>query len=193
MNHKTLFQVFLIFLVLLVSSIFYFKYFHTKDSTEIIKNETPTDIENTNKFEGNTVKEIIYESFDDNGNNYIINSDSGTFSDNNKEEILMTNVKATITLKNGKNITLKSKNAKYNTQNSNTNFFYNVELNYLNHRINSDNIDILFTDSKLEAFNNLVYRNSDINLIADKVELDLLTKDTKIFMFDNSRVKIIKE
>ena len=193
MNHKTLFQVFLIFLVLLVSSIFYFKYFHTKDSTEIIKNETPTDIENTNKFEGNTVKEIIYESFDDNGNNYIINSDSGTFSDNNKEEILMTNVKATITLKNGKNITLKSKNAKYNTQNSNTNFFYNVELNYLNHRINSDNIDILFTDSKLEAFNNLVYRNSDINLIADKIELDLLTKDTKIFMFDNSKVKIIKE
>jgi len=193
MNHKTLFQVFLIFLVLLVSSIFYFKYFHTKDSTEIIKNETPTDIENTSKFKGNTVKKIIYESFDDNGNNYIINSDSGTFSDNNKEEILMTNVKATITLKNGKNITLKSKNAKYNTQNSNTNFFYNVELNYLNHRINSDNIDILFTDSKLEAFNNLVYRNSDINLIADKVELDLLTKDTKIFMFDNSRVKIIKE
>ena len=50
-----------------------------------------------------------------------------------------------------------------------------------------------FTESKLEAYNNLVYRNSDINLIADKVELDLLTKNTKIFMFDNSKVKIIKD
>tara|TARA_B100001063_G_scaffold232910_1_gene248537 strand:+ start:991 stop:1572 length:582 start_codon:yes stop_codon:yes gene_type:complete len=193
MNYKTLFQVFLIILVLLVSSIFYFKYFYSTNTVKNQNNKTTTNIKNTSKFEGNTIKEIVYESFDNNGNNYIINSDLGTFSDNNKEEVLMTNVRAKIILKNGININLKSRNAKYNTQNSNTNFFNNVELNYLNHRINSDNIDILFTDSKLEAFNNLVYRNSDINLMADKVELDLITKDTKIFMFDNSRVKIIKD
>tara|TARA_B100001063_G_scaffold170987_1_gene160155 strand:- start:152 stop:733 length:582 start_codon:yes stop_codon:yes gene_type:complete len=193
MNNKTLFQVFLIILVLFISSIFYFKYFYSKNIVKKENNETLTDIKNTSEFKGNTIKEIVYESFDNNGNNYIINSDSGTFSDNNKEEVLMTNVRAKIILKNGRNITLKSRNAKYNTNNSNTNFFNNVELNYLNHRINSDNIDIFFTDSKLEAFNNLVYRNSDINLMADKVELDLITKDTKIFMFDNSRVKIIKD
>ena len=193
MNYKTLFQVFLIILVLLVSSIFYFKYFYSTNTVKNQNNKTTTNIKNTSKFEGNTIKEIVYESFDNNGNNYIINSDLGTFSDNNKEEVLMTNVRAKIILKNGININLKSRNAKYNNQNSNTNFFNNVELNYLNHRINSDNIDILFTDSKLEAFNNLVYRNSDINLMADKVELDLITKDTKIFMFDNSRVKIIKD
>lgn len=193
MNNKTLFQVFLIILVLFISSIFYFKYFYSKNIVKKENNETLTDIKNTSEFKGNIIKEIVYESFDNNGNNYIINSDSGTFSDNNKEEVLMTNVRAKIILKNGRNITLKSRNAKYNTNNSNTNFFNNVELNYLNHRINSDNIDIFFTDSKLEAFNNLVYRNSDINLMADKVELDLITKDTKIFMFDNSRVKIIKD
>ena len=193
MNFKTLFQVFLISLVLLVSSLFYFNYFHSSKPNEIKKKETSAAVKDTNISEGNTVKEIIYESFDSNGNNYIINSDSGTFSDNNKEEILMTNVTALIVLKNGNKITLKSKNAKYNTQNSNTRFFYDVELDYLNHRINSDNIDIFFTESKLEAYNNLVYRNSDINLIADKVQLDLLTKNTKIFMFDNSKVKIIKD
>ena len=193
MNFKTLFQVFLIFLVLLISSIFYFNYFHSSKPNEIKKKETSAAVKDTNISEGNTVKEIIYESFDSNGNNYIINSDSGTFSDNNKEEILMTNVTALIVLKNGNKITLKSKNAKYNTQNSNTRFFYDVELDYLNHKINSDNIDIFFTESKLEAYNNLVYRNSDINLMADKVELDLLTKNTKIFMFDNSKVKIIKD
>ena len=193
MNFKTLFQVFLIFLVLLISFIFYFNYFHSSEPKETKIKETSADIKDPNISEGNIVKEIIYESFDSNGNNYIINSDSGTFSDNNKEEILMTNVTALIILKNGNKITLKSKNAKYNTQNSNTRFFYDVELDYLNHRINSDNIDIFFTESKLEAYNNLVYRNSDINLIADKVQLDLLTKNTKIFMFDNSKVKIIKD
>ena len=158
-----------------------------------IVNEGEKKIDKDDITIGNTVKDILYESIDSEGNNYVINSDFGTFSDKNQEEILMTNVTATIIFKNGNQVDLKSKRAKYNTINSNTNFFDNVYLKFLNHSINSDNIDVLFTDSKLEAYNNLVYRNSDINLIADKVELDLLTKNSKIFMFDNSKVKIIKE
>ena len=192
MRYKTLFQVFLIFLALLISSIFYFKYFNKSNTSKIV-NVGEKKIDKNDTTIGNTVKDILYESIDSEGNNYVINSDFGTFSDKNQEEILMTNVTATIIFKNGNQVDLKSRRAKYNTINSNTNFFDNVYLKFLNHSINSDNIDVLFTDSKLEAYNNLVYRNSDINLIADKVELDLLTKDSKIFMFDNSTVKIIKE
>ncbi len=192
MRYKTLFQVFLIFLALLISSIFYFKYFHENNISKI-ENVGEKKIDKNDKTIGNTVKDILYESIDSEGNNYVINSDFGTFNDKNQEEILMTNVTATIIFKTGNQVNLKSKKAKYNTVNSNTNFFDNVYLKFLNHSINSDNIDVLFTDSKLEAYNNLVYRNSDINLVADKVELDLLTKDSKIFMFDNSTVKIIKE
>ena len=192
MRYKTLFQVFLIFLALLISSIFYFKYFNKSNTSKIV-NVGEKKIDKNDTTIGNTVKDILYESIDSEGNNYVINSDFGTFNDKNQEEILMTNVTATIIFKTGNQVNLKSKKAKYNTVNSNTNFFDNVYLKFLNHSINSDNIDVLFTDSKLEAYNNLVYRNSDINLVADKVELDLLTKDSKIFMFDNSTVKIIKE
>ena len=192
MRYKTLFQVFLIFLALSISSIFYFKYFHKKNTSKII-NVGEKKIDKDDITMGNTVKDILYESIDSEGNNYVINSDFGTFSDRNQEEILMTNVTAKIIFKNGNQVDLKSNRAKYNTVNSNTNFFDNVYLKFLNHSINSDNIDVLFTDSKLEAYNNLVYRNSDVNLMADKMELDLLTKNSKIFMFDNSRVKIIKE
>tara|TARA_B100001121_G_scaffold289098_1_gene287750 strand:- start:225 stop:806 length:582 start_codon:yes stop_codon:yes gene_type:complete len=192
MRYKTLFQVFLIFLALSISSIFYFKYFHKKNTSKII-NVGEKKIDKDDITLGNTVKDILYESIDSEGNNYVINSDFGTFSDRNQEEILMTNVTAKIIFKNGNQVDLKSNRAKYNTVNSNTNFFDNVYLKFLNHSINSDNIDVLFTDSKLEAYNNLVYRNSDVNLMADKIELDLLTKNSKIFMFDNSKVKIIKE
>ena len=192
MRHKTLFQVFLIFLALSISSIFYFKYFHKKNTSKII-NVGEKKIDKDDITLGNTVKDILYESIDSEGNNYVINSDFGTFSDRNQEEILMTNVTAKIIFKNGNQVDLKSNRAKYNTVNSNTNFFDNVYLKFLNHSINSDNIDVLFTDSKLEAYNNLVYRNSDVNLMADKMELDLLTKNSKIFMLDNSKVKIIKE
>ena len=105
----------------------------------------------------------------------------------------MVNVTAEINLKNGANIYLKSKNAIYNTINSDTNFFNNVVLDYLDHKLNAKNIDIFLKIVNLRAYNDLIYKNLDINLIADKVEMDLLTRDSKIFMFDNSQIKIIKE
>ena len=103
----------------------------------------------------------------------------------------MANVKATISFNNGTVMNLKSERAKYNTVNNDTYFFNSVELKYLSHLINSNNIDILFEMNRLEAYNDLVYRNPDIKLSADKIEFDLLSKNTKIFMFDDSKVKII--
>ena len=193
MNNKTIFQVFLILLVLFLSIFFYFNYFYKKD-TELVSKQD--EIANTNFSEstdGTTIKEILYESYDNEGNKFIIKSKSGTFDEKKKDEINMINVEAKIDLANGTFITLVSDTAKYNSSNSNTKFIKNVRLEYLGHKINSDNIDVIFTESKIEAYNNLIYRNSDIKLSADKVELDLITKNTKIFMFDNSKVKIIKE
>ena len=143
--------------------------------------------------DGTTIKEILYESYDNNGNKFIIKSKSGTFDEKKKDEINMINVEAKIILVNGAIVTLMSETARYNSFNSNTKFIKNVKLEYLYHKINSDNIDVIFTKSKIEAYNNLIYKNSDIILSADKVELDLFTKNTKISMFNNSKVKIIKE
>ena len=105
----------------------------------------------------------------------------------------MTFVTAQINLKNGKTIFLKSENAIYNTLNSDTNFFNEVELRYLSHKVNSNNLDISFQNNKLEAYNDLVYKNLNVSLLADKAEIDLITQNSKIYMFDNSQVKIIKD
>jgi len=193
MNNKTIFQVFLILFVLFLSIFFYINYFYKKD-TELVSNQD--EIRSTNFSESpdtTTIKEILYESYDNEGNKFVIKSESGTFDEKKKDEINMINVEAKIDLANGTFIRLVSDTAKYNSSNSNTKFIKNVRLGYLGHKINSDNIDVIFTESKIEAYNNLLYRNSDIKLSADKVELDLITKNTKIFMFDNSKVKIIKE
>ena len=192
MNYRTLFQISLILLALLLSTLFYFKYFY-KTNLETLSEDLSLENKDISKSsKGNVIKNILYESYDENGNKYLIKSDYGTFKDEKKNEILMTNVTAQIKLKNGTNIDLTSKNARYNTLNNNTNFYDNVELNYLEHKVNSDNIDVFFNTSKLEAYSNLVYRNPELNLIDDKVEIDLLTQDSKISMFDNSQVKIIK-
>tara|TARA_B100001063_G_scaffold50658_1_gene44628 strand:- start:539 stop:1135 length:597 start_codon:yes stop_codon:yes gene_type:complete len=193
MNNKTIFQVFLILFVLFLSIFFYINYFYKKD-TELVSKKGEIAITNFSESQDvTTIKEILYESYDNEGNKFTIKSKSGTFDEKKMDEINMINVEAKIDLANGTFIRLVSDTAKYNSSNSNTKFIKNVRLGYLGHKINSDNIDVIFTESKIEAYNNLLYRNSDIKLSADKVELDLITKNTKIFMFDNSKVKIIKE
>ena len=192
MKYKTLLQVSLVALAFIVSSFFYLKYFSQSKSLVTTKQNVSNDNE-LNSSSGNTVKNISYESNDDNGNNYIIKSEFGNFNINNKDEIFMTVVSAKINLKNGNIIFLDSKNAIYNTVNNDTKFYNDVELRYFDHKINSNNLDISFQNNKLEAYNNLVYRNLDVNLIADKAEMDLLTQNSKIYMFDNSQVKIIKD
>ncbi len=193
MNNKTLIQVFLILLVFVLSFIFYLKYFYKNDLYKSIEQEANIENDRENLSDGNTISDILYENYDKVGNKFIIKSKTGIFNSTDKNQIYMTNVLAQIILKNGTLINLTSKNAKYNSSNSNTNFLDSVRLEYLNHIVNSDNIDVILTESRVEAYNNLIYRNSDINLKADKLELDLLTKNTKIFMFDNSKVKIIKD
>ena len=193
MNNKTIFQVFLILFVLFLSIFFYINYFYKKD-TELVSKKDEIAITNFSESQDvTTIKEILYESYDNEGNKFTIKSKSGTFDEKKMDEINMINVEAKIDLANGTFIRLVSDTAKYNSSNSNTKFIKNVRLGYLGHKINSDNINVIFTESKIEAYNNLIYRNSDIKLSADKVELDLITKNTKIFMFDNSKVKIIKE
>jgi len=193
MNIKTIFQVVLLLLALFLYIFFYLNYFYKKDSKLASKQDEIMNTDISESPDGTTIKEILYESYDNEGNKFMIKSKSGTFDEKEADEINMVNVEAKIDLTNGTFITLSSDTARYNALNSNTKFIKNVKLGYLNHKINSDNIDVIFTESKLEAYNNLIYKNSDVNLSADKVKLDLLTKNTKIFMFDNSSVKIIKE
>ena len=193
MKNKTIFQVFLILLVLLLSFFFYFNYFYKKDTKLVPKQDEIGNTKFSESSDGTTIKEILYESYDNGGNKFTIKSKSGTFDEKRKDEINMIDVEAKIDLANGTFIRLVSDTAKYNSLNSNTKFIKNVRLEYLEHKINSDNIDVILTESKIEAYNNMIYRSSDIKLSADKVELDLITKNTKIFMFDNSKVKIIKE
>ena len=191
MNFKSLIQVSLITLVLVICGIIYYQYFYETPS-RIISKKIETLEKEKKKLSGNIIKDIEYKSEDEKGNFYVIKSKEGEFKDQNSDIILMTNVTAIMRLKDKTTIKLSSLNAKYNIVDSNTNFFNNVNLNYLNHNIVAENIDVFFKDSKLEAYNKLVYRNLDLSLIADKVEIDLITKNSKIFMFDDKKVKVLK-
>jgi hypothetical protein len=193
MNNKTKLQFFLILLVVFLCIVFYLTYFSKNDTNLTSKQKIISNTDISESSKKSAIKDMLYESYDDKGNKFMIKSKTSTFDEKKKDEISMINVEAKIILVDGAIVTLMSDTAIYNSFNSNTKFIENVKLKYLDHKINSDNIDVIFTKSKIEAYNNLIYKNSDVILSADKVELDLFNKNTKISMFDNSKVKILKE
>ncbi len=110
----------------------------------------------------------------------------------------MSNVNAEIILQDGSIIYIESLNAEYNTSNYDTKFQKEVKLKFLEHNIFCNNLNIFlssdkfFKDNLLEAYNDLTYKNLDIIMLADKIEIDLLTKNTKIFNYKD-KVQIKKK
>ena len=193
MNSKTSIQIILAVIIFIISGIFYYKYFYKQSSDEGKKPKIEILEREKSKVTGNIIKSINYKSEDENGNNYYIESEYGEFSTEDENIIFMTKVKAIIKLSDGSIMNLESNNAKYNVSSNDTNFFNNVRLGYLDHSVNADNIDVFFKDGKLAAYSNLVYKNLNLDLFADKVEIDLISKNSKIFMYDNKKIKILKK
>jgi lipopolysaccharide assembly outer membrane protein LptD (OstA) len=189
MKKKIVAQITLFLILLSVIFFFYYEYFFLKK--EIInltnQNQNITTIEAKN----NLIKNLEYLSTDKSGNKYLINAEYGEISNTGGNIILMTNVIAQINLSKKDSIYLSSDFAKYNTLNLDTNFNKNVILQYTGHKISSENIDLSFEKNFAWVYNNILYKSPTNQLFADKLEIDLLTKDSKISMYDNKKLKII--
>ena len=73
---------------------------------------------------------------------------------------------------------------KYNTINYDTIFSKNVKIEYLDNEITGDYLDFSMIKNILIISKNVVYTNPSNILKADVVELDTITKNTKIFMYN---------
>ena len=104
----------------------------------------------------------------------------------------MNTVLAVINLKNSDSIKISSDRALYNSNNFNTQFTGNVLMTHKEHDITSDNLDLEFQDNMATITNNVIYKNFNTKMYADKIEINLITKNSKIFMNSGSKkVKII--
>ena len=192
MEKKTLIQLFLFSLFIFLSIFSYSKYFK-KDSQKLIINDSEK-ITPTKKFESNLISDLRYFSVDDKGNKYEIKSEYGEMSLDNSDIILMTNVMATIDIYNSEPIIITSGFAKYNIKNYDTKFEKNVLVKHIDNKINAENLNLSFQNNLMSMYDNIIYQSPDTKLIADKLEIDLITKDSKIVMNNKKRkIKIIKK
>tara|TARA_B100001564_G_C20615025_1_gene659435 strand:- start:15 stop:599 length:585 start_codon:yes stop_codon:yes gene_type:complete len=180
-------------IISLISSliiIFLFFIYFEFSSDKLIKEDQNLEIKEDNFTNSNIIKDIEYSSKDLKGNEYVILSNEGEIDLNNNDIIFLKNVTAYIKmLKNNETITIVSEFGKYNTINYDTIFSKNVKINYLNNQITSDYLDFSMIKNILIISKNVVYTNPENILKADVIELDTITKDTKIFMY-NAKNKV---
>ena len=184
MRKEIAIQIFLTILVLIILIFVYQKYFKREFDENVAVNKD----KNTN--EENNLVNIVYESIDKEGRKYIITAETGNFKEEEPDLIYMTTVEAKIFLLDGSVIYIDSLNADYNTMNYDTKFYNKVKLNFLENNIFCNNLNIFLKDNLIEAFNDLNYKNLDIIMFADKIEIDLLTNNSKIYNFNENSVII---
>ena len=189
MLKKIFIQIFLIIIIILILFLFYIKYIAKNDQIYKIE-KVKEDAIKSEDIKGNVISDISYESQDFQGRKYLIKSHKGIVNKNNPNIIEMEKVNAKITLIDGTYITIVSDYAFYDNIKFDTKFSKNIEVKHLEHIIKSDNLVLSFERNQLEAFNNLTYENLNLIMLADKVIFDFKSKNTKIFNFDNSNVKI---
>ena len=190
MYKKILIQFLLLITIFIIIFATFFLYFNKKEklktsSLPIIKEKKLLIDDDT----GTLIKDINYSFSDTSGNYYELLSEVGKVDINNAAKIFMTNVVATIYLVDSSPVQITSKYANYNKTNHETNFFENVKVTHLIHKATSKNLDISFNDNLATMYNNIIYNKPGTTLKADRLEIDLITKNSKIFM-DNKTEKI---
>ena len=125
------------------------------------------------------IEDLKYLSTDKKGNEYKIEAKKGNIDKSNPDIIFLENVIAIISLQNSDTILIKSKFAKYNAKNFDTLFNNSVSVDYGEHILKSEFLDLSFENNIVTIYDNVRYlRVSSLN--ADKAEIDILNKKTKI-------------
>ena len=184
MTKKIYIQFFLIIIFFIISLGLFLKYFKKSNlSSNLITNfEKPLANESL-------IEDLKYTSTDKEGNEYKIEAKRGNIDKNDPDILYLENVDALISLNNSEFISISSKFAKYNTKNYDTLFNNSVSVDYGEHFLKSEFLDLSFEKNLVSIYDNVRYLGGISSLNADRAEIDILSKKTKIFM-ENSNKKV---
>ena len=188
LEKKKLIQIILLFIILLTILI---SYLYINNKTEIAdKKEGKIDLIGSEENKNNIIENIYYISEDSNNNKFEISSKLGEVDATNPDLIKMIDVIGYIYLSNGKNVKIESKNAIYNNKTYDTIFDNDVRLSFEDNKVFSEKLELFFEKNKINVSEKVTFKNKNSNISADRVEIDLNTRVSKIFM-DNNNDKVV--
>ncbi len=170
----------LIFITLLVFT--YSKFFKEKKTIQIEPIEKEGEV-----YSSNIIKNVKYTTKDDEGNEYTITASEAEIDYTNSNILYLTNVSALIKLFNLESISINSEYGKYDSENFDTIFSKNVIINYLDNNIAGEYLDFSLNRNSMLISRKVVYTSLENILRADAIELNIKTKDAKIFMYEEQK------
>ena len=180
-------QLLLILIFFIISLFLFFKYFKESSFESNLKVNN-TQLMNSGE---SLIEDLKYLSTDKEGNEYKIEAKKGNIDKNNPDIIYLENVEAIVLMQNSELISIKSNYAKYNTKSFDTLFNDSVSVDYGEHYLKSEFLDLSFENNLVSIYDNVRYLSGISSLKADKAEIDILNKNTKIFMEDpNKKIQI---
>ena len=199
LRKKILIQSFLVLLLIFLNFVVFNYYYQNdfkKDETNLKKNNDEKKDTQVNKDD--LIENLKYTSNNSKGDIYELFADFGKADLEKPNLMFLTNVKGTIKSKNKTDVLLVSDYANFNTKNFETTFISNVKISRNDEIITGNELylvlDLEENDEKdnLNKEENLLRMSDDVSFIkpgyslkADVVEIDLITKDSKIYMKDN--------
>ena len=199
---KSYIQIFLVMVCIFSTYLVYELFFKNKSfvqeeieintkSENLLTDQTKEKL-NIDEKEKNLISNLKYKSFDAMGNEYLINSKSAELSSKNDELIKLIDVSAKIILRDKSPILIKSDYAIHNKNMFDTKFYENVKVTHEDIKIFSENLDMMYNKNFVSLYNIKEIYDNNIQLKADKIDFDILTKNVSINMNNNSqKVKII--
>ena len=191
MNKKTGLQAIMVLVIIFISLWFYLKYF-TENLKDVKKNLAIEKVDENQNSTSTYINDINYVSTDVRGTKYQITAQLAEIKIENPDLMFLSDVVAFVFIKDKDTVKITSNFGKYNTNNYDTIFSENVIVIYPGHKVTGEYLDFSFLTNLGVFTTNVIYTGEKTNLFADKMEMNLTTKDTKIFMNDAGKKVLIE-
>ena len=180
--------------IILFFSLLIFFFFKTSYDQKLIEKKKVNLIEKENtefieeKIESsNIIEDVSYSAKDVKGNEYFLKAGEGIIDQKISNYIFLKSVKAIINLENYRLIEISSDFGKYNINNYDTIFSKNVIISYLDNKITGDYLDFSWDKNLMIISRDVILENNTSFLKADVIEVNIETKDIKIFMYEENK------
>ena len=156
----------------------------------------------------NTLKNIKYKNTKDNGDIFEIFAKKGQINVKSTNEIFLIDVESLIRNNEGKILKITSKFADFNTETYETKFKEKVSIiNEKEEKITGEELYLVYSNKDENLENNLnkpqnkailsgniKIENLKYQIIADVIEIDLITRNTKVYMLEkNKKISILNK
>ena len=175
---------FFLFIVILISVIFYFYNISQNKGSIKIEKEHSNDIKNNNTIEKNITKftNVEYKTFDDSGRDYITKGKEAYLNKDQPDLVELKNVHSFTKLNDGSTLSVKADKANYYKKSKNIKYYQNVKILNKDGIITAKIANFLSDKNLIRLEQNVIYKDNKNTIKGDIAELNTMTNNLEIFM-----------